>query len=148
MKRFNLSAFFLAAMLTVTLAACKCPFASADEGAVIAPAALEAGFPAPDADIGAVLVQIATNYKTMGLLGLLSLLTLLSVQLIKKFVPDTFKWKRLLALGMAILYSIASGLLVPGSSLASVLITVLLTSGGAMALYETLKGAGVIAKAA
>lgn len=98
----------------------------------------------PQIDVGSVLINLATNYRTLGVIGILSLLTLLSVQAIKSFVPDNFGYKRLITVGVSLLYSILSGLLIPGSQVASVIVTVFITSGGAMSLYEALKGAGVI----
>lgn len=106
-----------------------------------------ADFAVPDGDIAAMLLNLATNYKTLGVIGIISVVTLVSVQVIKKFVPEEFKWKRLIVLGVSIVYSVLSGVLVPGSSVVSVIITVFLTSGGAVALYEALKGAGVIKSA-
>jgi len=103
-----------------------------------------ADFVVPDADVAATLLNLATNYKTLGLLGILSLVSLLSVQAIKHFLPEDFKYKRLLTLAVSIIYSIVTGLLVPGSSVPTVIITVFITSGGAMALYEALKGAKLI----
>ncbi len=102
----------------------------------------------PNADVAQVLLNLATNYKTLGVLGVLMLLTLLSVQVIKSFVADDWKFKRLTVVVVSIVYSIASGLIVPGSNAASVIITVFLTGGGASALYEALKGVGVIKSSA
>lgn len=101
-------------------------------------------FPIPEGDVAAILLSLATNYKTLGVLGILSGLTLVSVQAIKAFVPEEWKFKRLITLIVSIAYSVASGMLVPGSNAVSVIITVFLTSGGAVALYEGLKGVGII----
>lgn len=108
--------------------------------------ALAAEFPVPEGDVAAILLNIATNYKTLGFLGIMSGATILTVQAIKHFITDEWKFKRLLTLLISILYSICSGLIIPGSNVASVVITVFFTSGGAMALYEALKGAGIIKK--
>jgi len=106
----------------------------------------QATFPEPQGDITALLLKLATSYKTLGLFGILSVLIVLSVQAIKKFVSDTWKYKRLLTLFMSIVYSILSGLVVPGANAISVIVTVFVSSGGAIALYEALRGAGVIKK--
>ena len=103
-------------------------------------------FPEPQGDITALLLQLATNYKTLGLFGILSTLIILSVQAIKHWVSEEWKYKRLLTLGMSIIYSILSGLVVPGSNVVSVIVTVFVSTGGAMALYEALRGAGIIKK--
>ncbi len=101
----------------------------------------------PDADIAALLLQLAMNYKTLGVMGILIILTLLSVQLIKKMVPEDFKYKRLVVLLVSIAYSILSGVVIPGSNTASVILSVFISSGGAVALFEALKGAGIIKSA-
>lgn len=106
---------------------------------------LAADFPVPDGDVAGTLLNLAVNYKTLGVVGILSAATLVSVQAMKAFLPDGWKYKRLLTLGASIGYSVLSGILLPGSSMPSVLVTVFLTSGGAVALYEALKGAGVLA---
>lgn len=103
-------------------------------------------FVIPEGDIASILVSLATSYKTLGVLGCLVLATLLSVQLLKRFIPEDFKWKRLIVLCVSIVYSVLAGVVVPGSSVVSVIVSVFITSGGAIALFETLKGAGVFAK--
>ncbi len=108
--------------------------------------AADGAFPIPEGDVAAILLQLATSYKTLGVLGIAAALTLLSVQAIKYFAPDDWKYKRLTTLGVSIGYSIVSGLIIPGSNAASVIVTVFLTSGGAMALFEALKGAGIVKK--
>jgi hypothetical protein len=125
-----------------------CVFALAVFAVVLtAVAALAADFPVPQADIAQVLLNFATNYKALGTLGILSALTLISVQVVKQFAPDQWQYKRLMTLICAIAYSVISGLMVPGSNAATVVITVFLTSGGAVALYEGLKGVGLIKSA-
>ncbi len=104
----------------------------------------QAAFPIPDADVSAVLLNLGTNYKTLGILGIVALSTLLTVQAVKYFVPENFKYKRLLTLAVSILYSVLSGLLLPGANVVSVVVTVFISSGGAMALFEASKGAGII----
>jgi len=104
-------------------------------------------FPVPEGDVAAILLNLASNYKTLGVVGSVSLAVLLSVQAIKAFVPENWKYKRLITLAASIVYSIISGVMVPGSSVVTVIVTVLLSSGGAIALYEGLKGVGVIKNA-
>ncbi len=107
-----------------------------------------ADFVVPEGDVAALLMNLAVNWKALGVMGIISVLTLVSVQAIKAFVPDNFKFKRLIVLGVSIVYSILSGVLIPGSNWVSVVVTVFITSGGAAALYEALKGAGIIKSAA
>lgn len=106
--------------------------------------ALAADFQIPEGDVAAILLNLATNYKTLGVIGIISGLTLVSVQAIKAFVPEQWQYKRLITLAVSIVYSILSGILIPGSNVVSVIVTVFITSGGAVALYEALKGAGII----
>lgn len=101
-------------------------------------------FPEPSGDVTALLLKLATDYKTLGLFGILSVVIVLSVQAIKAWVNPQWKYKRLLTLIMSVIYSVISGLVVPGASAVSVIVTVFVSSGGAIALYEGLKGAGVI----
>ena len=103
-------------------------------------------FPEPEGDITALLLKLATSYKTLGLFGILSIAIVISVQGIKKFVSEEWKYKRLLTLAMSIIYSVLSGLVVPGANAVSVIVTVFVSSGGAIALYEALRGAGILKK--
>lgn len=105
-------------------------------------------FPIPDGDITALLLKLATDYKTLGLMGSLAIVTLLTVQAIKSWVDETWKYKRLTVLGVSIAYSVIAGLVVPGSNAVTVVVSVFVSSGGAVALYEALKGAGIIKKVA
>lgn len=103
-------------------------------------------FPIPEGDIAELLLKLATDWKTLGTMGILVLLTLISVQAVKQFMPDTNKYKRLITLVLAIIWSVLSGLAIPGSNWITVVTTVFISSGGAMALFEALKGAGIIKK--
>ena len=105
-------------------------------------------FPIPDGDITAFLLKLASDYKTLGLMGSLAIVTLLTVQAIKSWVDETWKYKRLTVLAVSIAYSVIAGLVVPGSNAVTVIVSVFVSSGGAVALYEALKGAGIIKKVA
>lgn len=142
----NVFAIFLTMFALASVAGL--PALASDPSPVPTVAAAVADFPVPAADIAPLLLQLATNYKTLGVMGILILLTLLSVQAIKQFAPESWKYKRLATLGVSLIWSILSGIAVPGSNWLSIVVTVFITSGGAMALYEALKGAGVIGKAA
>jgi hypothetical protein len=107
---------------------------------------LASDFPVPSGDITALLLELATNYKTLGTMGVLSIVTVLTVQAVKAWVEDEWKYKRLTVLVVSIAYSILAGLMIEGSSVATVVISVFITSGGAVALYESLKGSGIIKK--
>lgn len=111
---------------------------------IVSLVARAADFPIPEGDVAGILLGLAMNWKALGLIGVISGLTLISVQAIKALVPNEWKYKRLTVLGVSIVYSILSALVVPDSNVGSVMMTVFITSGGAMALYEALKGAGII----
>lgn len=145
MVYFAIFAFFMALGISLqSIADTGVPVVAAASPAPVLAAGPVGQIAIPQIDVGSVLINLATNYRTLGVIGILSLLTLLSVQAIKSFVPDNFGYKRLITVGVSLLYSILSGLLIPGSQVASVIVTVFITSGGAMSLYEALKGAGVI----
>lgn len=99
-------------------------------------------FPTPSADIGQILDQIMSG-KVVGFFAAMQTATLLTVQAIKYWVKDNWKYKRLSILIVAIAYSVASEFIVPSANIGSVLIKVFITMGGAMALFETGKGAGI-----
>lgn len=102
------------------------------------------GFPIPEGDVTKLLLELATNYKALGTMGAIAVATLLTVQGIKAWVAEEWKYKRLLTLSVSIVYSFVAGILIPGSNPATVVISVFISSGGAVALYEALKGAGII----
>ncbi len=102
--------------------------------------------PLPEADVVSLLLKLATDWKSMGALAIGAVVTLLTVQAIKAFVPEQWKFKRLITVVVSIIYSVIAGLVLPGSNIATVLVTILVTGGGASAIYEGLKGAGIIKK--
>jgi len=105
------------------------------------------GFPIPEGDITQIIIQLASNPKSIGTLLGISTLIMLSVQLIKKFVNDEWKYKRLLTLGVAIIFSVISELATSGKfDWIAVAVKVFIGAGGASALYEAAKGAGIIKK--
>lgn len=106
----------------------------------------QSAFPEPSGDITALLLNLATNYKTLGMFGIMSILIVLSTQAVKQWVNPEWKFKRLIVLIMSIAYSIISALVIPGANVVSVIVTVFVSSGGAVALYEALRGAGIIKK--
>lgn len=106
-------------------------------------------FPVPvPADPAALLISIVTNWKAMGVLGIMSAATMLTSMAVNAWVPDTWKFKRLSTLLIAILYAGITAAVAPsGSAIASVLgvlVTGLIAKGGASEIYEALKGAGII----
>lgn len=102
--------------------------------------------PIPEMDPVVLVMKLASEWKVLGPIGAGILIVMLITQAVKALVPEDFKYKRLLALILAMVYmvlvAISSGL-----GIGAAILGVLLTSGGAMALYEALKGVGVIKKA-
>jgi hypothetical protein len=99
--------------------------------------------PIPDGDIGQVIVQLLTNWKSLSPLALGMAAVVISAQIIKAYVGDGFKYKRLLNLFLACLYGI--GLAIQsGMGWLPALVSILVTGGGAAALYEALKGVGIL----
>jgi len=109
--------------------------------------AMAQDFPIPDADITQLIIKLASDPKSIGTLFGISTLIMLSVQLIKKFVNDEWKYKRLLTVGVAIVFSVVSELAASGKfDWIAVGVKVFIGAGGASALYEAAKGAGIIKK--
>jgi hypothetical protein len=92
----------------------------------------------PDGDPLSLALNLAMNFKTMGPLALGIAGVTIVMQVLKKFVGD-FKYKRVvvagLSVGYAVLLSVTSGL-----SWLQALIAALVTGGGAVAIYEAIKG--------
>src|SRR5690606_36049957 len=79
--------------------------------------ALAQAFPLPeDADPAQLLLQLATNWKARGVLGVIATLNLLSALAVKAWVPESWKWKRLTVLGIAIVYSAIGAAVAPEGS--------------------------------
>jgi hypothetical protein len=96
----------------------------------------------PDTDPLLLIGQLLANWKTLGPLGIGMALVLLAGQAIKMYSGD-FKYKRLTILSLSCVYATMLGIS-HGQDPVSVVVSVLFTTGGAMALYEALKGAGII----
>ena len=102
--------------------------------------------PVPDSDAVVLVMKLVAEWKVLGPVGIGIVLVMLAVQAIKALVPEDFKYKRLAVLLLAMIYmglvSVSAG-----GSVGAAVLGVLITSGGAMALYEALKGVGIISKA-
>lgn len=103
------------------------------------------GFPIPEGDLSKLLVDLFTNYKALGTLGVLSLSTLITVQVLKNYVSEAWKYKRLATLTVSIVYSIIAQFMIDGNWILSAVL-ILVTYQGATAFYETLKGLGILKK--
>lgn len=124
---------FLAFSVMFTLICAKV-FAQAEIG----------GFEIPEGDVMALFTSLFSNWKTLGSVGVSATVTLITVQGIKKFVDDTWKYKRTLTLVVAIVYAILASLISGEFTLAHVAVMVFFNRNGAMAIYNELKGLGII----
>jgi hypothetical protein len=102
------------------------------------------------ADTISIGVFLIKNAKQLGIWGILSclvvlLLSLLNNGIIKNLKGFTENYRRLSNLILSLLLSIFIGLYA-GHSIGTVLIESLLISGGAMAIFEALKGMGILSK--
>jgi hypothetical protein len=92
----------------------------------------------PDGDPLTLLLNLVMNYKTMGPLALGVAGVTVVMQVLKKFVGD-FKYKRLVVTALSVAYAVLLSL-VSGLSLLQAAVAALITGGGAVALYEAIKG--------
>ena len=98
--------------------------------------------PVPDGDIFSLVMQLISNGKAMGTAAIGIVVTMLATQLVKNLMPDTNMYKRLIVLVLSCAYGIFLAV-VGGATWPLAALAILINSGGAMALYEALKGAGV-----
>lgn len=105
---------------------------------------LSVGPQVPDVDLGVALGQLFSIGK-LGVLGGGMAIIVFLVQALKLF--PGFKYYRLTTVGLASVYGVLAGLST-GMSAGAVIVMVLFTGGGAVAIYEALKGAGILKSAA
>lgn len=110
------------------------PFSAFAQGAV------------PDGDPLQMLLNLVTNFKTLGPLGAGILFVTILTQVLKKYFPN-FEYYRLAVTALAVIYSVLVSL-TQGLSFVNALVMALITGGGAVALYEAAKGTGVVKTAA
>lgn len=94
----------------------------------------------PDSDPLALVLQLIMQWKTMGPLAGGMLVVMILTQVIKKFAPE-FKYKRLLVTALSCVYGVILGVS-QGLPVLSVLVAVLVTGGGAVAIYNAFQGVG------
>ena len=95
------------------------------------------GVDVPDVDPLVELLKLIQTWGAAGPLVIGASVITIVVQALKKFAPD-FQYKRLLVVFLSCVYSVILSLS-GGVDIASSLVMVLVTSGGAMALYEAFK---------
>lgn len=96
-----------------------------------------AGIEVPDVDPITAIMEIIANFGIMSPLALASAGIVAVVQVLKKFLPE-FKYKRFLVVVLGVAYGVVQSSL-SGLGLVEALVLALITSGGAVAIYEALK---------
>ncbi len=99
--------------------------------------AFSEGIIPPEVDPLATILALFQNWAAMSPLVLGSTLIALTVQLLKMFVGD-FEYKRIVIAGLGVVYGVITALL-GGYSVFDALVAALITSGGAVAMYEAIK---------
>jgi hypothetical protein len=91
----------------------------------------------PDGDPLQSLLALFMNWKAMGPLAIGSAFIVAAVQALKKLFPE-FPYKRGIVTVLGVAYGVLTAV-TQGMGLGAALIAALLTSGGAVAIYEALK---------
>jgi hypothetical protein len=107
--------------------------------AFIATAVFAQNPPIPDGDPLTGLWEIVKNWKDMTPLAIGIGLVVLVGQVVKTFLDDEFKYKRLLIAVLSVVYAAAYSIS-SGSTILSALVLAFLTNGGAKWIYEEIKG--------
>ncbi len=96
----------------------------------------------PDGDPLAALLALIANWKSSAPLALGMGVVALLTQVFKKFFP-AFPYTRVVVTVLACAYGVLAGV-VQGLPLLSVVVTVLISGGGAVAIYEAAKGVSAV----
>ena len=99
----------------------------------------------PEGDPLASLIALISNFKAMSPIAIGIGVVTIAVQALKAFVGESFKYKRLSVTVLGVVY----GVLVSvsnGMGILEALVLGLLTSGGAVAIYEAIKGLSLVAR--
>jgi len=91
----------------------------------------------PDGDPLGALLSLVMTWGSMAPLVKASAIIMISVQAFKKFAPD-FKYMKVVVVVGGVIYGAVQSMMT-GMTLVNAVVFVLLTSGGAVALYELLK---------
>lgn len=95
--------------------------------------------PVPDGDPFTTLVMLIANLKSMGPIAIAMAVITILVQGGKAFLGDDFKYKRVAVTILGVAYGIFVSLN-NGLGIVEALVLGLVTSGGAVAIYEAIKG--------
>lgn len=93
--------------------------------------------PVPEGDPLASLLNLVLNWKAAGPIAIASSLVVVLVQLLKNYA-GAFEYKRTAVVALSCIYGVLQAL-VSGLGLVEAIVLALVTSGGAMALYESIK---------
>jgi hypothetical protein len=88
----------------------------------------------PDVNPLEAILSLLTNFKSMGPLAIASLSITIVVQSLKQFLPDS-KAKKLAVLLLSLAYGVIAKIML-GTSWPEALVLVMLSGGGATAIYE------------
>lgn len=97
----------------------------------------DASIVVPEGDPLAALLNLVMNWSSIAPLVKASAIIMVAVQAFKKFVP-TFQYLKVVVVIGGVIYGFIQSMMT-GMSLANAAVFVLLTSGGAVAIYELLK---------
>lgn len=92
----------------------------------------------PDGDPFTNLMSLIMQWKTIGPLAGGALGVAVVVQLLKQFVGDAFVYKRAAVTVLGVIYGVLLAMS-KGMGAVEAIVTALLVSGGAVAIYEALK---------
>ena len=97
----------------------------------------DASIVVPDGDPLGALLSLVMSWASVAPLVKASTIIMIAVQAFKKFLPDFLYMKVIVVVGGIIYGTVQS--MMTGMSLVNAVVFVLLTSGGAVALYELIK---------
>ena len=100
-------------------------------------AAFAEGIVPPDGDPLATLLQMLMNWQALSPLAIGASVIVIVMQVMKKYVGD-FNFKRLLVTLLGVVWGVVTARM-NGLGLLEALVAALITSGGAVALYEAVK---------
>ena len=93
----------------------------------------------PDVEPIAQLLSLSSGWNSMSPIAIGSVLVVLAMSIIKKFVGEDMKWKRLVVALLSSAYAVLLSLTM-GLGVLPAIVAALVTGGGAMAIYEAYKG--------
>lgn len=92
----------------------------------------------PEVEPFSALMSLIMQWKTIGPLAGGAMGIAIAVQLLKQFVGDAFQYKRLAVTALGVIYGVVLAMS-KGMGAVEAIVTALLVSGGAVAIYEAVK---------